>query len=63
MTYSSPLRRKSAGSKIAGVCNGLAQFFDLPVRNVRWAFVFLAILGMGLSAAIYIVLWILLPES
>ncbi|HIB76308.1 MAG TPA: PspC domain-containing protein [Flavobacteriales bacterium] len=63
MAYSPPLRRKRVGSKIAGVCNGLAQHFDLPVRNVRWAFVFLGLLGVGLSFAIYFVLWILLPEK
>jgi|AOAMet1_04_M0_20_1038515.scaffolds.fasta_scaffold116255_1 phage shock protein C len=55
------LRRKKYGKEVAGVCAGLAEYYDLPVRNVRFAFVFLAIAGFGV--AVYISLWILLPED
>ena len=55
------LRRKKYGKEVAGDCAGLAEYYDLPVRNVRFAFVFLAIAGFGV--AVYISLWILLPED
>ena len=55
------LRRKKSGKEVAGVCVGLAEYYNLPVRNVRFAFVFLAFAGFG--AAVYISLWILLPEG
>ena len=55
------LRRKQHGKEVAGVCVGLADYFNLPVRNVRFVFVFLAFAGFG--AAAYISLWILLPEE
>ena len=34
------LSRKKYGKEVAGVCAGLAEYYDLPVRNVRFAFVF-----------------------
>jgi phage shock protein PspC (stress-responsive transcriptional regulator) len=46
------LRRKKYGKEVAGVCAGLAKYYDLPVRNVRFAFVFLAFAGFGI--AVYI---------
>jgi len=55
------LRRRKYGKEVAGVCVGLAEYYDLPVRNVRFAFVFLSVAGLG--AAIYISLWILLPKG
>jgi phage shock protein PspC (stress-responsive transcriptional regulator) len=55
------LRRKKYGKEVAGVCAGLSDYYDLPVGNVRFAFAFLAIAGFGV--AVYISLWILLPED
>tara|TARA_B100000780_G_scaffold238088_1_gene179423 strand:- start:3096 stop:3272 length:177 start_codon:yes stop_codon:yes gene_type:complete len=55
------LRRRKYGKEVAGVCVGLAEYYDLPVRNVRFAFVFFSVAGFG--AAIYISLWILLPKG
>jgi len=55
------LRRKKYGKEVAGVCGGLAEYYDLRVRNVRFAFVFLAFAGFGV--AVYISLWLLLPED
>ena len=55
------LRRKKQGREVAGVCAGLADYYHIPVRNVRFTCVFLSIVGFG--AAVYIALWILLPED
>ncbi len=48
--------------KIAGVCAGVAQYFDLDVTLVRavWLLVFL-LAGTGLLA--YIVCWIVMPNE
>ncbi|MGY8917064.1 MAG: PspC domain-containing protein [Flavobacteriales bacterium] len=56
------LRRKRDGKEIAGVCNGLAEYYNLPARNMRLAFAFVALIT-GLGIAAYLFLWILLPEN
>ncbi len=62
-----PLREwhRSGPRKIAGVCGGLAEQFELPVTLVRAGFVLFTILP-GLHAAgviAYLVLWFLMPEG
>ena len=55
-----PLRRAVDGRMVAGVCAGLADYFDVDVTIVRvcWLLAFL-LGGTGLLA--YIILWIALP--
>lgn len=48
-------------AKIAGVCNGLSEYFDIDVSLIRLLFVILALTSMGIF--IYIVLMILLPKK
>lgn len=56
------LRRSQQDKMIAGVCSGLADYFDLDVTWVRIAFVVAVILGAsGLLA--YLVLWIAVPRK
>jgi phage shock protein PspC (stress-responsive transcriptional regulator) len=54
------LMRSSTDKMIAGVCAGLADYFDLDPTLVRvvWVLAFFCA-GSGLLA--YIILWILLP--
>ena len=47
---------------LAGVCSGLADYFDIDVILVRIIFVILAI-GGGSGLLIYIILWIVTPEK
>src|SRR5579883_217743 len=54
------LRRSSADKKIAGVCAGLADYFDLDPTIVRIVWL-LAIFFAGTGFLIYIILWIALP--
>lgn len=56
------LMRSSTDKKIAGVCGGLAEYFDLDPMLVRilWL-VLLFFAGTGVLA--YLVLWILLPVA
>lgn len=54
------LMRSSTDKKIAGVCAGLADYFDLDATIVRivWA---LAVLCAGTGVLAYVILWIVLP--
>jgi len=47
---------------LAGVCGGLAQYFNIDPTLVRVLFVVLAVLG-GSGLLIYLVLWIVVPEE
>jgi phage shock protein C len=47
--------------KIAGVCGGLAEYFDIDVTFVRLLFVIGAFFG-GLAILIYVVLWLVAPR-
>jgi phage shock protein C len=54
------LVRSSTDKKIAGICGGLADYFDIDATILRicWLLAFLCA-GTGLLA--YIILWIALP--
>lgn len=56
------LMRPRQGRKIAGVCAGLAEYFDLDVTLIRvvWLVILFAA-GVGFFA--YIVAWIVMPEE
>jgi len=47
---------------IAGVCGGLARYFNIDPAIVRLLFVLAVVLG-GASPLIYAVLWIVMPEE
>lgn len=49
------------GRIIAGVCNGLSEYFNLDVNIIRLATVLLGCTGAGFMA--YIVAAIILPEK
>jgi phage shock protein PspC (stress-responsive transcriptional regulator) len=54
------LVRSSTDSKIAGVCGGLADYFDIDPMIIRLVWVVLFLFG-GTGGIAYIVLWIVLP--
>jgi phage shock protein C len=47
---------------IAGVCGGLARYFNIDTTIVRLLFVLAVFLG-GASPLIYLVLWLVMPED
>jgi phage shock protein C len=58
------LRRSRSDKIIAGVCGGLADFFDLSPTNVR----ILYVVGSAISVAfpgiiVYLILWLLIPRE
>jgi len=57
------LRRVIADKKIAGVCAGFAEYFDMDVTLVRLIWVGLLLLPPSPGLIIYIIAWIILPKS
>ncbi|MBQ1978883.1 MAG: PspC domain-containing protein, partial [Alistipes sp.] len=47
---------------IAGVCSGIADYFDLDVTLIRLVTFLMIFLG-SLSIWIYVILWIVIPEE
>lgn len=56
------LMRLRSDRKIAGVCSGFAEYFDLDVTIVRVVWLLVAIFGGGGLIA-YIIAWIVIPEE
>jgi phage shock protein C len=56
------LYRSRTNRKLAGVCGGLAQYFNADPTLMRVLFVVLALLG-GPGLLIYLLLWIVVPEE
>jgi phage shock protein PspC (stress-responsive transcriptional regulator) len=55
--------RIESGKKIAGVCLGLADYFDIDVTLVRVLFVVLALASGGVVAVAYVILWLVAPVT
>jgi phage shock protein C len=56
------LYRSKTDRKVAGVCGGLAQYFNIDPTLIRVLFVVLAILG-GSGLVLYLALWIIVPNE
>ena|ERR1700682_4761705 len=56
------LVRARQGKKVAGVCLGFAEYFDVDVTLVRVVWVVCTLLGFFGGIA-YIVSWIVMPEE
>jgi phage shock protein C len=56
------LMRPREGRKIAGVCLGVAEYFDLDATLVRLVWLVL-IFGAGTGLLAYIIGWIVMPEE
>lgn len=56
------LVRPREGRKVAGVCLGVAEYFDVDVTLVRVIWLVL-LLGAGTGLLAYIIGWIVMPEE
>lgn len=54
------LYRSRTDKKIAGVCGGLAKYFDIDPVIVRLLWLFFVLLG-GSGIILYIIAWIIIP--
>ena len=57
------LVRPRTGRKIAGVCAGFAEYFDLDVTLIRLVWLVAGILMLPFWVVGYIVAWIIVPEA
>jgi phage shock protein C len=56
------LYRSKTNRQVAGVCGGLAEYFNLDATLVRVLFVLLAVLG-GSGLVLYVAMWIIVPKE
>jgi phage shock protein PspC (stress-responsive transcriptional regulator) len=56
------LYRSRSTRMIAGVCGGLADYFNIDATLVRVLFLLLAVFG-GTGLVIYLVMWIIVPDT
>jgi phage shock protein C len=56
------LYRSRTNRQVAGVCAGLAQYFNIDVTLIRVLFVLLTVLG-GAGLVLYVAMWIIVPKE
>ncbi|MCH7496758.1 MAG: PspC domain-containing protein [Candidatus Marinimicrobia bacterium] len=58
------LYRSATDQKIAGICGGLAEVYNVDANLVRLAVVFLGLVTQVVPVVVtYLVAWMLLPEG
>ena len=57
------LYRLTSDKKIAGVCSGLARYFDVDATLVRLVVAAATLFSGGLGLIAYIVAWIIIPAD
>ncbi|NLI92688.1 MAG: PspC domain-containing protein [Peptococcaceae bacterium] len=56
-----PLYRSNRNKVLAGVCSGIAEYFEMDPTIIRIIWVLSIFAGVGIIA--YIVCWLIMPES
>jgi phage shock protein C len=56
------LYRSRTERMVAGVCGGLAEYFNVDTTVVRVLFLVLTLFG-GSGLVVYVVMWILVPDA
>jgi len=56
------LHRSQTDKVIAGVCGGLADYFDIDSTIIRLLFILIVALG-GSGVFLYLILWLTMPKS
>ena len=62
MLTNSRLRRSTDDRMVAGVCAGIADYFNVDPTLIRLALVLFTVLG-GSGILLYVILWLILPEA
>jgi phage shock protein PspC (stress-responsive transcriptional regulator) len=62
MAQTRKLYRSRTDRKLAGVCGGLAQYFNLDATLIRVLFIVLGVLGAS-GLVIYLAMWIIVPNE
>jgi phage shock protein C len=56
------LYRSRTERMVAGVCGGLAEYFNVDATVIRVLFLVLTLFG-GSGLVVYVVMWILVPDA
>lgn len=56
------LKRSISDKMIAGVCGGLAEYFEIDSTLIRLVFAFAAVFA-GTGVLAYLVMWIIVPKA
>lgn len=56
------LYRDSENRVLGGVCSGMSAYFNIDPAFLRILFVLLIFIGVGISAIVYLILWIVVPK-
>jgi phage shock protein C len=56
------LKRSLTDKMVAGVCGGLAKYFEIDSTLIRLIFAFAAVFA-GTGVLAYIVMWIIVPKE
>lgn len=58
------LRRSNKNKMIAGVCGGLAEYFDMDPTLMRVLYILASILSTAFPGLlVYLVMWVIVPKS
>lgn len=57
------LTRSTSNAQLAGVCAGIAEYFQLDPTLVRVGYVILSLMGVGKPVLLYILLAIIIPAE
>ena len=58
------LRRSNKERMIAGVCGGIAEYFDFDPTMVRLVYVLVSIISVAFPGIlVYLLLWIFIPRA
>jgi len=57
------LYRSNKNRMIAGVCGGLAEYFNIDPTIVRLIWVLLTLMSVGAGVLAYIIAWIVIPRK
>lgn len=58
-----PLHRVMRDKKIAGVCAGFAEYFEMDVTLMRIIFLALLVLPPGVGLIGYVIAWVAMPRD
>ncbi len=56
-------RASEKDSMVAGVCAGIAEYFEIDPTLIRLLWVFLTIASFGTGVLAYLIAWIVIPRK
>lgn len=54
---------RSHNRMIAGVCSGIAEYFDWDITMVRIVYVLLSFFTAFAGVIVYLILWLVMPDK